>query len=92
MKVCHSEEEACAMWCPFARQTTILVEDAGLPAVVAATNRSPKGVLYKGCLCIASQCMAWRWVRTNVRDPDGGNFTLPCDDQFGYCGLAGKGD
>lgn len=40
--------------------------------------------------CIADGCMAWRWVSTNVLDEfSGRNETKPCDDKYGFCGLAG---
>ena len=39
--------------------------------------------------CIASACMAWRWVETHVKDADG-NLTVVSGDTHGYCGLAGK--
>ena len=37
--------------------------------------------------CIASRCMAWRWVETNIKDGEG---TKVSGDTHGYCGLAGR--
>lgn len=38
--------------------------------------------------CVGSNCMAWRWVETNIADDDG-NLTVKSGDTHGYCGLAG---
>lgn len=73
-----TEDEARRKWCPFAR-----VPDGGnVPGAVTATNRhagrktgadgKPR-ILRGNAMCIASECMAWRW--TSV--------------QGGICGLAG---
>ena len=41
--------------------------------------------------CIASQCMAWRWVRTHINNPDDpGGDLIPSSRTYGYCGLAGR--
>jgi hypothetical protein len=37
--------------------------------------------------CIASACMAWRWVGTHISDGQDG--LTPSNDTHGYCGLAG---
>lgn len=39
--------------------------------------------------CVGSDCMAWRWVETNVNDGKGGPMH-PSGDTHGYCGLAGN--
>ncbi len=33
-------------------------------------------------LCVASECMAWRWSRANVPTPN--------EELLGWCGIAGK--
>jgi len=38
--------------------------------------------------CSASECMAWRWTETHIKDADG-NLTVLSGDTHGYCGLAG---
>ena len=38
--------------------------------------------------CLGSDCMAWRWVRTHVKN-EAGDDTVATTDQYGYCGLAG---
>ena len=39
--------------------------------------------------CAGKQCMAWRWVKTNINDGHGGPL-IESSDTHGYCGLAGK--
>lgn len=41
--------------------------------------------------CIGSECMAWRWVRTNIND-NPGQPLYESDDTHGYCGLIWKGE
>lgn len=38
--------------------------------------------------CCGSECMAWRFARTHISPPDGGDM-VQSDDTHGYCGLAG---
>lgn len=42
--------------------------------------------------CIGSECMAWRWVETHIKDPEWpeGTRLIASSDTHGYCGLAGK--
>ncbi len=68
----HTEFEAREKWCPFAQTDT---EYGG------SYNRDFKGQLSKLCLCIASDCMAWRWTEFDIAHSD---------KKRGYCGLAGK--
>ena len=42
----------------------------------------------RGELCIGSECMAWRWVRTHINDAPGEPM-YESDNTHGYCGLAG---
>lgn len=73
-----TEDEAKTKWCPFAR--------VGAPvdsiAAGCSTNRWPgddsvgPGSPY---LCIAADCMAWRWSQPETGD-------RPLD---GFCGIAG---
>lgn len=40
--------------------------------------------------CIGGQCMAWRYARTHIKNPDAPDGDLiPSGDTHGYCGLAG---
>ena len=66
-----TEAEARKCWCPFAR---IAYTGTGTTAV----NRvhDPLATL-NGVQCIASECMAWRWVIQPI-------------EGVGFCGLAGK--
>ena len=40
----------------------------------------------KDCKCIASKCMAWRWVRPEGLTPQG----YKTDPDRGYCGAFGR--
>jgi len=65
------ETEALKKWCPFSRTGT---ENGD------SINRYAPGYgLAQECLCIGSQCMAWR------PSYESGNG-------HGYCGLAGRPD
>jgi hypothetical protein len=66
-----TEEEAKTKWCPFARE---LYSRMGTFGPANRFRHHNEGY----SRCIASQCMAWRWVDD---EPDIG---------VGFCGLAGK--
>ena len=61
-----TEEQARQKWCPFATTTSL---SGGR---IFDTRGESKGFT----LCIASACMAWRWVNPNT-------------SSLGFCGLAG---
>jgi hypothetical protein len=63
-----TEDEAREKWCPFARTSGGTEEDL-------AINREYGGEPDVGALCLASDCMAWRWMNEVTGR--------------GYCGLAG---
>ena len=66
------EDEAKQKWCPYARSRSIQRGD-GVTVCGALTT-----------VCIASDCMAWRWDEFI-------NITPEADViREGYCGLAGK--
>lgn len=52
-----TEDEAKTKWCPFARPAAVAPHDCG----EVRGNRNMDGAVDTGALCIASQCMAWRW-------------------------------
>ena len=89
----HTEDEAKKMWCPQAR---VLVFDSEGQASI---NRDEDGH-FQNALCIASKCMAWRWLRetpirglTAAAESETGIMTKSSDPEsprLGYCGLAGK--
>jgi hypothetical protein len=65
-----TEDEAKTKWCPHVR---------GLAASVgAAANRTLDGGRHRSADCIASACMAWRWINPDSEAPEG------------FCGLAGR--
>jgi hypothetical protein len=61
-----TEDEAMTKWCPFAMAS----------GASFAVNRGPEGVANNRCMCLASECMAWRWKTDFEYD--------------GHCGLAGR--
>ena len=40
--------------------------------------------------CIASHCMAWRWIQDELVAFAAGEKTVVSAGKHGYCGLAGK--
>jgi hypothetical protein len=68
-----TEEEARGKWCPFARRAAFLADFDGVTRSMTAVNRSGN-LPDEDCRCIASDCMAWRWLAHGHDD--------------GYCGLA----
>ena len=89
----YTEDEAKQKWCPKARVADYNAADKNSP-VLAATNRhagvktgkdgKPR-ILRKNAMCIASQCMAWRWGRLTRLGTD-----RVIDPRQGYCGAFGK--
>ena len=67
-----TEKEAKEKWCPMARCK--IDHDC---ADTIAVNRWSDGAMMRGSLCVASDCMMFRFV------PDSTGKT-------GYCGLGGK--
>lgn len=69
-----TEAEAKDKWCPFART----YEQAGSDGNPVSVNRAAmsSGIM-PDCRCLASACMAWRWIESRV-------------GEGGYCGLAGR--
>lgn len=74
------EDEAKTKWCPFAR--TFDGVQTETIAAAASVSRQNDGSPFKPCLCIASACMAWRWIE-RLENQD-------LEDIRGYCGLAGR--
>jgi hypothetical protein len=72
-----TEAEARALWCPFARSYQEPIDGHFITA-----NRTDEGMPDAFCLCIATDCMAWRWEKPLA--------PLPVDERHGFCGLAGK--
>jgi hypothetical protein len=56
----HTESEAREKWCPWSRSIALRYP-SGAP-LAASVNRRDDGVTSGECLCIASACMAWRWL------------------------------
>jgi hypothetical protein len=64
-----TEEDAHQRWCPFARLPNGVNHVS--PSMVPSTQAS----IRDGSHCIASECMAWRWINYGQR--------------HGFCGLGG---
>ena len=83
----RTEEQAREKWCPYSRYNPNNEGGGG--------NRfwGMDGV-HDHCRCIASDCMAWRWLTHENRDqiwrPTGPDTAQSTDAHMGYCGLAGK--
>jgi hypothetical protein len=76
-----TEQEAKTKWCPMARCK--IDHDC---ADTIAVNRWSDGAMIRGSLCVASDCMMWRW------EVPEGKATNKNEEKWdsGYCGLAGK--
>lgn len=83
-----TEEEARRKWCPLARSLFISRTSDGMGA--AGANRDmPDGMIPS---CLASTCMAWRWLDPKkIRDIDLVTSDV-VDEQprRGYCGSFGQ--
>ena len=74
-------EEARTKWCPHARQAVAVNYSSKKKlrwwmGVVTSNRNAPGGPIVEGCLCLATDCMAWRW------------YTM----DSGYCGSFGSGE
>ena len=90
----HTEEQASEKWCPMVRMSAT---DNPCEGNHAANRTSDCRILG---LCIASDCMAWRWGKDAWQRPDG--FIMEVDKEprgfgsggkwvkRGHCGLAGQ--
>lgn len=78
----YSEADARTKWCPFSRiDNTASNRPNSGPNADTGAGWPP---------CVASACMAWRWVETHIHDPDNPKGDLIVSgDTHGYCGLAG---
>jgi hypothetical protein len=71
----YAEAEAAQRWCPYVREVTPLGKGKKDIAIGNRyTTNKDDFTNPAGCRCIASHCMAWRWV----------------SEKCGHCGLAGS--
>lgn len=82
-----TEDDARKRWCPFARTYHPETDADGETVAVASVNRARDGDPDPWCLCIASDCMTWRWNISEGEQRQMGAGHLP---RHGYCGLAGE--
>ena len=80
-----TEAEARKCWCPFGR--VAMLEDKMLQTGMPAFNRVAEAARARhsdaATMCIASECMAWRWDGEPISELNHPNMR-------GHCGLAGK--
>jgi hypothetical protein len=75
-----TEDEASRKWCPHGR-----VHNAQ-----GAYNRTDSTVSSGPSRCVASNCMAWRWVKDPLVAFVANEQTIvDKTSEHGYCGLAG---
>jgi hypothetical protein len=81
MIVCVSETDA--------QENMICPRTIGIGPVYHPTDG--QGIMEGGPWnCMGSKCMAWRWVRTHIKNPAAPEGDLiASDDTHGYCGMAG---
>lgn len=88
-----TEAEARTKWCPLARQ--LVHHETGAGVALTSANRFDSKV----SLCIASDCMSWRWQLTKVPLPEHGKYGMavglayalqPTTFERGYCGAFGQ--
>lgn len=78
-----TEDEAKQRWCPFARVGS---SRNGLGSMnrEALSSEADADLVERNTRCLASACMAWRWVTLWAdEEPD------PPPERTGFCGLAG---
>lgn len=80
-----TEEQANKLWCPFAREVVL-----GHNPAPASYNRE-EGRASQRANCVASKCMAWRWIVSpqQSREASAAEPDEPPPFPHGYCGLAG---
>jgi len=84
-----SEREARGKWCPFARELGFHADGGNIRRIVSGYNRSGEDGMIPAC--IASNCMAWRWINEKkLRDIDLVTGDIEKTERLGYCGLSGK--
>ncbi len=96
-----NEEEAKTKWCPFVRLVVGAGEKFAPSCNRMATTEEPIFTRFsQTASCIASECMAWRWIDQQTlltavewvqADPTRNLEDFkPRNPTNGYCGLAGK--
>lgn len=106
-----TEDEAKTKWCPFARMKMADRMQGNSPVCVEpqttfnriAVNGRAEPMLASQSLCLGSQCMAWRWIKSPdiVRElkemwrestPPERHHEADSLSPMGFCGLAGQHD
>jgi hypothetical protein len=76
-----NEQEAKTKWCPMVRFQ--IGNNDNVWQGIALTNRGKEMRSPEFVMCIASNCMMWRW-NINTADANGVKY------EEGYCGLGGN--
>ena len=97
-----TEDEAKTKWCPFARATFTVPPTINSPRENGYVgNRDCNNSVIPNVNCIASSCMAWRWlgyIGEEVLPPSATDGWKPTmrqlpregDVHLGFCGLADR--
>lgn len=81
VQFCLSIEDAKTKWCPAAQSRVILHRGKSIGFCLDEHEGART-------TCVATACMAWRFVETHIPEEDG-NLTVKSGDTHGFCGLAG---
>lgn len=89
-----TEDQAKTKWCPFSMGTRRMIRGDKIVGAISANRgeafsseipppeEKPIVKPHPACLCLASECMAWRWLPGHAGRLDAG--------KEGFCGLAGR--
>lgn len=80
------ESEAKNNWCPYANVIAQRKNNECVPLGNRAlhTEEDVVSVGFNHSTCLASRCMAWRWINPPIHEGQ------VMKNPSGYCGLAGK--
>ena len=95
-----TEDEARKRWCPMARVSSASAGNRGVATIAVNGDQTECPSITFGALCIAAQCMAWRWapddddwVDEQIRVPGAPSYTTQnVPPRRGYCGAFGRPD
>lgn len=86
-----TEQEAKTKWCPMSANRTVSAQckDGSTDVARWNTKESDTGL---STICIASDCMMWRWkiTKSGAAEMNAQTGRLVMVHESGYCGLAGK--
>ena len=101
----YTEDEARTKWCPHSRVSLPFDDDPGANPqhsmnryadwpdnLESPSDASAYNSRHPACFCVASQCMAWRWIASPEQVAAGNLWqgNGPVTKATGFCGLAGS--